>query len=78
MRTANPGAVPVVRLRVEKMKTAYGLKPRPSFLVVGWRQSASAPAEPLKQIKAPDGFEERRSVSTDMDDDIPFDVGGES
>ena len=37
VRFAHPGAVPVVQLGSTMMKTAFGLKPRPEFKVVGWR-----------------------------------------
>jgi hypothetical protein len=39
VRFAYPGAVPVVQLGSTMMKTAYGLKPRPEFKVVGWRDN---------------------------------------
>jgi hypothetical protein len=37
VRFAYPGAVPVVRLGSTMMKTSFGLKPRPEFKVVDWR-----------------------------------------
>jgi hypothetical protein len=72
MRCAHPGAVPIVQLNSEKMKTRFGMKPKPLFKVVGWRQSAAETAGPVKQIDPPDGFEERHEVSDDMSDEIPF------
>jgi hypothetical protein len=45
VRFAYPGAVPVVELGSTMMKTAFGLKPRPEFKVVGWRNKGNAPAQ---------------------------------
>jgi hypothetical protein len=42
VRFAYPGAVPVVELGSTMMKTGYGLKPRPEFIVVGWRNKYNA------------------------------------
>jgi hypothetical protein len=45
VRFAYPGAVPVVQLGSTMMPTSYGLKPRPEFKVVGWRNKGSAPVQ---------------------------------
>jgi hypothetical protein len=37
VRFAYPGAVPIVQLGSTMMPTSYGLRPRPEFRVVGWR-----------------------------------------
>jgi hypothetical protein len=37
IRFAHPGAVPVVRLGSTMMPTSFGLKPRPEFKVIDWR-----------------------------------------
>ena len=44
VRFAYPGAVPVVQLGSTKMKTSFGLKPRPEFKVVGWRDNNNSGA----------------------------------
>jgi hypothetical protein len=45
VRFAYPGAVPIVQLGSAMMKTSFGLKPRPEFKVVGWRNKGNAPAQ---------------------------------
>ena len=45
VRFAHPGAVPVVQLGSTMMKTSFGLKPRPEFKVVGWRNKNNAAAQ---------------------------------
>jgi hypothetical protein len=42
VRFAYPGAVPVVQLGSTMMKTSFGLKPRPEFKVVDWRNKGNA------------------------------------
>jgi hypothetical protein len=43
VRFAYPVAVPLVQLGSAMMKTSFGLKPRPEFKVVGWRNKGNAP-----------------------------------
>jgi hypothetical protein len=45
VRFAYPGAVPLVQLGSTMMPTSYGLKPRPEFKVVGWRNNGNAPVQ---------------------------------
>ena len=45
VRFAYPGAVPLVQLGSTMMKTSFGLKPRPEFKVVGWRNKGNAPVQ---------------------------------
>jgi hypothetical protein len=42
VRFAYPGAVPVVQLASTMWKTPFGLKPRPEFKVIGWRNKDNA------------------------------------
>jgi hypothetical protein len=42
VRFAYPGALPVVELGSTMMKTSFGLKPRPQFKVVDWRNKNNA------------------------------------
>jgi hypothetical protein len=45
VRFAYPGAVPVVQLGSTMWKTGFGLKPRPEFKVIGWRNKGNAPVQ---------------------------------
>ena len=49
VRFAYPGAIPVVQLSSTMMPTAYGLKPRPEFKVIGWRNKNDKAAPLLTQ-----------------------------
>jgi hypothetical protein len=49
VRFAYPGAVPIVQLGSTMMPTSYGLKPRPEFKVVGWRNKQDRTAPLLTQ-----------------------------
>jgi hypothetical protein len=80
VRSAHPAAVPVVKLGSTMMKTRFGPKPRPEFLVVGWR-GRSEGAAPLLLVEQPQRKSlERRTTpapepvptNDDMDDGIPF------
>jgi hypothetical protein len=62
VRSAYPSAAPVVKLSVEKMKTRFGLKPKPVFEIVSWK-SADNPA----QKKAP-----TKSLAAERGDEFPF------
>ena len=62
VRTAHPGALPLVQLASAPMKTRFGPKPRPDFKVVGWRGGKG------------DGGTGNATLApaNDTDDDIPF------
>jgi hypothetical protein len=65
MRMARPGAVPVVELRFQDMKTKFGKKSKPWLKIVDW--VGGKPQEPaLKQI------EHNQPVRGDMSDEVPF------
>jgi hypothetical protein len=88
VRTAHPGALPIVQLRSGIMPSKkFGPKPYPVFLVVGWhgRQEGAAPlqtgqgAAPLQVEQQPAPRRQNDPISSglpakndDMDDDIPF------
>jgi hypothetical protein len=38
VRRGNPGAIAVIRLESTTWKTRFGIKPRPSLKVIGWKQ----------------------------------------
>ena len=53
VRFAYPGAVPVVQLSTTMMKMAFGLKPRPEFKVIGWRNKQERAVPLPNEIKPP-------------------------
>lgn len=69
IRMAYPGAVPVVKPVSVPFKTSYGMKKRPEFEIVGWRNQDGAPAavdpqpKPVEQLEGP---------PPDFDDDVPY------
>ena len=61
VRMAHPGAVPVIKTKSAPFKTSYGMKKRPEFEVIGWRNAdgtlaANTPNNPqpklVEQVKA--------------------------
>ena len=66
VRFAYPGAVPVVELGSTMMKTAYGLKPRPEFKVVAWRNKQESAVPLLTQRQ-----EQPSEVNPPFNDEIP-------
>ena len=71
VRFVYPGAVPIVQLGSTMMKTAFGLKPRPEFKVVGWRQKNTAAVQLTDgtQHKAPE--RSLSEIEPPFDDQIP-------
>jgi hypothetical protein len=74
IRYANQGAIPVIRLDTDKMKTRFGLKPKPLFTVVAWRGGAGEVKQVNnnKQIEAPKTESAIEHSRRKMDDEIPF------
>jgi hypothetical protein len=69
MRSATPGALPIVKLEVAEMPTRFGMKTKPAFTVVDWIiPTPATPASP-HSLKAP---HHDRSGRDDMNDEIPF------
>ena len=66
VRFAQPGAVPIVQLGSTMMKTAFGLKPRPEFKVVGWRNKNSA------AVQLTDGSPKKPPEDTPSEIEPPF------
>jgi hypothetical protein len=69
----HPGALPLIRLDVGRMKTRFGPKPKPLFKVVDWRYDAKAEMllkqhTPPKQIEA----QAEKPLSKELNDEIPF------
>lgn len=62
VRAAHPKAAPIVKLAVEKMKTRFGLKPKPLFEIVGWK-GVDGPA----QVAEP-----APNLAATLDDDLPW------
>jgi hypothetical protein len=67
IRFAQPNAVPLVKLGSAPFKTRYGVKERPNFEVVEWRNKGSDQAQ---QQLAEDRDENAFGVP--FDDDIPW------
>jgi hypothetical protein len=62
MRTAHPGAVPIVQLGAAEMPTRFGRKSRPVFKVVSWELGASGEAAQAAPATR------RLASDTDLDD----------
>ena len=66
VRFAYPGAVPLVQLGSTMMKTAFGLKPRPEFKVVGWRNKNNA------AVQLTDGTQHKVAEKSPSEIEPPF------
>jgi hypothetical protein len=68
VRSAKPGALPVVKLASVPWPTQWGTRLRPHFEIVGWKGSAvEQQPPPVKRIAAPP-----TASLSDLDDEIPF------
>jgi hypothetical protein len=73
VRMAHPRAVPVVKCTTAPFKTQYGMRKRPEFEVIGWRNTDSTPTimpnEPraIEQVKAKASAEEPPPVTSDAE-----------
>ena len=73
LRGAN--VVPVVELSAKPMKTKFGMKQRPHFKIIDWRElgasqvASATPPPAIEHVGSP-----IKSVSTEqvLDDSIPF------
>jgi len=69
IRMAYPGAVPVVKCQSVPFKTSFGMKKRPEFEIIGWRNqhggsvAVDPQSQPVEHLEAP---------KPEIDDDIPF------
>jgi hypothetical protein len=66
VRFAYAGAVPLVQLGGTMMKTAFGLKPRPEFKVVGWRNKNTA------AVQLTDGTQHKVAEESPSEIEPPF------
>jgi hypothetical protein len=67
---AHPGAVSLVQLGNKMMPTAFGLRPRPDFKIVGWRnkkQCSGGPAPNANRFRA----EKPTEIEPPFNDQIP-------
>ena len=71
VRFAYPGAVPVVQLGSTMMKTAFGLKPRPEFKVVGWRNKNNAAVQLTHGAQNKPAEEQPTELEPPFNDQIP-------
>ncbi len=62
VRKYHARATPIIELASEKMKTRFGVKPKPLFRVIDWRGVEEKPANPSPAER----------LSQVIDDDIPF------
>jgi hypothetical protein len=69
IRMAYPGAVPVVKCTSVPFKTSFGMKKRPEFEIMGWRNQhgGSVAVDPQPQL-----VEQLEAPKPEIDDDIPF------
>jgi hypothetical protein len=82
VRMAHPNAVPIVKLRSVPRKTKYGMKQRPAFQVIGWRNRGTDGGETSSEDPRPSPAHARLTQSVaqldaaqrraEMDDEIPF------
>jgi hypothetical protein len=71
VRFAYSGAVPVVQLGSTMMKTAFGLKPRPEFKVVGWRNKGNGAAQLTHCPQNEAGGQNPAEIEPPLNNDIP-------
>ena len=71
VRFAYPGAVPVVQLGSTMMKTAFGLKPRPEFKIVGWRNKDNAAAQLTYVSQSKAAEQKPTELEPPFNDEIP-------
>jgi hypothetical protein len=64
MRSAHPNAAPIVELRAADMRTKHGLKSKPAFKIVGWKNANVRPAETAKASTNAQPIERPRTVFT--------------
>jgi hypothetical protein len=76
MRTARPGALPIVEFESAPHKNPYRMTRKPVLKVVGWvggNGDLTAAAPEIKKIGGPKGGAAAAPVVTDdMDDEVPF------
>jgi hypothetical protein len=73
VRMAYPGAAPVIKLTTAPFKTQYGMKKRPEFEVVGWRNSDGDGSLATKPNDAPPKLVERLATKQpEFEDEVPF------
>jgi hypothetical protein len=71
VRFAYPGAVPLVRLGSTMMPTAFGLKPRPEFKVIDWRNKNSGAVQLPPSQNGGGGKAEPKLIEPPFNDQIP-------
>ena len=69
MRAVHPEATPIIELRAVEMPTRFGKKSKPSFKIVGWKNTSTR-AEPTKPVDRPKGsitfyVRQNRAISAD-------------
>ena len=72
VRMAYPGAVPVIKATSAPFKTQYGMKKRPEFEVIGWRNSDGGSMANALNEPQPKLVEQLKAKEPQFEDDIPF------
>jgi hypothetical protein len=73
VRMGHPAAVPVVKCTTAPMKTQYGMKKRPEFEVIGWRNADGFSAGKTPNNAQPKLVEKPKSHEPEFEEDeIPF------
>jgi hypothetical protein len=70
VRMAHAGAVPVIKASFAPFKTQYGMRKRPEFEVLNWRNAGSG-----QTVNVPNGPQPKRLEQFNkaaIDDEIPF------
>ena len=72
VRMAHPGAVPVIKAKSAPFETSYGMKKRPEFEVIGWRNPDGTLAANTPNNPQPKLVEQVKAKGPEFADDIPF------
>ena len=72
VRMAHPGAVPVVKATSAPFKTSYGMKKRPEFEVIGWRNRDGGSMANIPNDPEPKLVTQLKAKQPAVEEDIPF------
>ena len=73
VRMAHPGAVPVIKAKSAPFKTSYGMKKRPEFEVIGWRNADGTSATNTPNNPQPKLVEQVKAKGPEFEEDeIPL------
>ncbi len=72
VRMAHPGALPVVKCTTAPFKTSYGMKKRPEFEVIDWRNADGCSGANTPNDPQPELIERVKAKHPAFDDEIPI------